>query len=145
MPIACVGLGCACRRCSCDAFISIFAAEKCKMVEMSCEEHDQYAASSQFVTHLTGRMLSKVHTRQYYLPVCTRESQPPLRCVTLRRAPLNAHALRHCTRQADRPVCLFATSPQRACGLCLRFVFALCASSCNSSRRLSTPKGSRVS
>ena len=49
------------------------------MVEMSCEEHDQYAASSQFVTHLTGRMLSKVHTRQYYLPVCTRESQPPLR------------------------------------------------------------------
>jgi hypothetical protein len=92
------------------------------MVEMSCEEHDQYAASSQFVTHLTGRMLSKVHTRQYYLPVCTRESQPPLRCATLRRASLNAHALRHCTRQADRPVCLFATSPQRACGLCLRFV-----------------------
>ena len=27
------------------------------MIEMSCELHDQYAASSQFITHLTGRIL----------------------------------------------------------------------------------------
>ena len=27
------------------------------MIEMSCEQHDQYAANSQFITHLTGRIL----------------------------------------------------------------------------------------
>jgi prephenate dehydrogenase len=27
------------------------------MIEMSCEQHDQYAANSQFITHLTGRVL----------------------------------------------------------------------------------------
>jgi len=27
------------------------------MIEMSCELHDQYAANSQFITHLTGRIL----------------------------------------------------------------------------------------
>ena len=30
------------------------------MVSMDCEEHDRFAAGSQFVTHLTGRMLSKL-------------------------------------------------------------------------------------
>jgi prephenate dehydrogenase len=29
------------------------------MIEMSCEQHDEYAASSQFITHLTGRILGK--------------------------------------------------------------------------------------
>ena len=27
------------------------------MIEMSCEQHDEYAADSQFITHLTGRIL----------------------------------------------------------------------------------------
>jgi arogenate dehydrogenase (NADP+), plant len=27
------------------------------MIEMSCEKHDEYAANSQFITHLTGRIL----------------------------------------------------------------------------------------
>ena len=27
------------------------------MVEMSCEEHDRHAASTQFITHTVGRML----------------------------------------------------------------------------------------
>ena len=27
------------------------------MIEMTSEQHDQYAASSQFITHLTGRVL----------------------------------------------------------------------------------------
>ena len=27
------------------------------MIEMSCEQHDEYAANSQFITHLTGRIL----------------------------------------------------------------------------------------
>jgi prephenate dehydrogenase len=29
------------------------------MIEMSCEQHDEYAANSQFITHLTGRILDK--------------------------------------------------------------------------------------
>ncbi|CAA6665608.1 unnamed protein product [Spirodela intermedia] len=30
----------------------------CRMVEMSCEEHDRHAAGSQFITHTIGRILS---------------------------------------------------------------------------------------
>ena len=31
------------------------------MVNLSCEQHDELAAGSQFVTHLTGRLLSKLN------------------------------------------------------------------------------------
>lgn len=41
----------------CDAFVNFFAAEGCRMVEMTCEEHDRAAASTQFITHTVGRML----------------------------------------------------------------------------------------
>ena len=41
----------------CDALLAAFASEGCRMVEMSCEEHDRVAASSQFITHTVGRML----------------------------------------------------------------------------------------
>ena len=41
----------------CQKFLNIFEKERCKMIEMSCEQHDEYAASSQFITHLTGRIL----------------------------------------------------------------------------------------
>ena len=40
-----------------DRLLSVFADEGCRMVEMSCEEHDIQAASSQFITHTVGRML----------------------------------------------------------------------------------------
>eukprot|EP00276_Gloeochaete_wittrockiana_P015131 CAMPEP_0184341064 /NCGR_PEP_ID=MMETSP1089-20130417/9699_1 /TAXON_ID=38269 ORGANISM="Gloeochaete wittrockiana, Strain SAG46.84" /NCGR_SAMPLE_ID=MMETSP1089 /ASSEMBLY_ACC=CAM_ASM_000445 /LENGTH=256 /DNA_ID=CAMNT_0026669177 /DNA_START=126 /DNA_END=892 /DNA_ORIENTATION=+ len=45
----------------CDAFLRIFEGEGCKMVPMTCEEHDRFAASSQFITHTVGRMLSQLH------------------------------------------------------------------------------------
>jgi arogenate dehydrogenase (NADP+) len=35
-------------------------AEGCRMVEMTCEEHDKLAASSQFITHTVGRMLGRM-------------------------------------------------------------------------------------
>ncbi|KAK3219275.1 hypothetical protein Dsin_013245 [Dipteronia sinensis] len=40
-------------------FLDIFANEGCRMVEMSCAEHDRYAAGSQFVTHTMGRVLER--------------------------------------------------------------------------------------
>ncbi|KAH1066555.1 hypothetical protein J1N35_031542 [Gossypium stocksii] len=43
----------------CDKFLDIFEKEGCRMVEMSCMEHDKYAAGSQFVTHTMGRVLEK--------------------------------------------------------------------------------------
>jgi prephenate dehydrogenase len=43
----------------CERFLSIWEAERCKMIEMSCEQHDEYAANSQFITHLTGRILGQ--------------------------------------------------------------------------------------
>ncbi|GLJ46136.1 hypothetical protein SUGI_0971940 [Cryptomeria japonica] len=42
----------------CNDFLSIFESEGCKMVEMSCTEHDRYAAETQFLTHTVGRILS---------------------------------------------------------------------------------------
>lgn len=44
----------------CDLFLDIFSKEGCRMVEMSCAEHDWHAAGSQFITHTTGRFLEKL-------------------------------------------------------------------------------------
>lgn len=46
-----------CRVERCASLLGIFEAAGCRMVEMSCEEHDRQAASSQFITHTVGRML----------------------------------------------------------------------------------------
>ena len=45
------------RKSRCEQLLQLFEAEGCRMVEMSCEEHDRQAASSQFITHTVGRML----------------------------------------------------------------------------------------
>ncbi|KAK7387485.1 hypothetical protein VNO78_28329 [Psophocarpus tetragonolobus] len=44
----------------CSSFVQIFACEGCKMVQMSCEEHDKAAAKSQFITHTIGRTLGEM-------------------------------------------------------------------------------------
>lgn len=44
----------------CAAFLRAFEMEGCRMVEMTCEEHDKLAASSQFITHTVGRMLGRM-------------------------------------------------------------------------------------
>ncbi len=41
-----------------ENFLEFFRAEGCNMVEMSCEEHDEIAANTQFITHTVGRMLA---------------------------------------------------------------------------------------
>ncbi|KAF3679671.1 Arogenate dehydrogenase 1, chloroplastic [Capsicum annuum] len=43
-----------------DRFLDIFEKEGCRMVEMTCAEHDRYAAGSQFITHTIGRVLEKL-------------------------------------------------------------------------------------
>lgn len=45
----------------CEQFLNIFQDEGCRMVEMTCEEHDRYAAESQFVTHTIARILSNMN------------------------------------------------------------------------------------
>lgn len=45
---------------ACERFLSLFESAGCRMVEMSCTQHDVYAANSQFLTHLVGRMLGGV-------------------------------------------------------------------------------------
>jgi arogenate dehydrogenase (NADP+), plant len=40
-----------------ERFLSIWEEEGCRMVPMSCSAHDTYAANSQFITHLVGRVL----------------------------------------------------------------------------------------
>ncbi|XP_071929872.1 arogenate dehydrogenase 1, chloroplastic isoform X1 [Coffea arabica] len=49
----------------CSGFLHIFASELiiaqgCKMLEMTCEEHDKLAAKSQFLTHTIGRVLAEM-------------------------------------------------------------------------------------
>ncbi|XP_031097981.1 arogenate dehydrogenase 2, chloroplastic-like [Ipomoea triloba] len=43
-----------------ESFLDIFDKEGCRMVEMSCAEHDKHAAGSQFMTHTVGRVLEKL-------------------------------------------------------------------------------------
>eukprot|EP00934_Nitzschia_sp_Nitz4_P006179 Nitzschia sp. Nitz4//scaffold55_size114948//71815//73068//NITZ4_003908-RA/size114948-processed-gene-0.72-mRNA-1//-1//CDS//3329554551//6169//frame0 len=40
-----------------ERFLSIWEEEGCHMVPMSAKDHDEYAANSQFITHLMGRIL----------------------------------------------------------------------------------------
>lgn len=40
-----------------ERFLSIWEEEGCRMVPLSCKEHDAYSANSQFITHLVGRVL----------------------------------------------------------------------------------------
>ncbi|KAI3495985.1 hypothetical protein L1887_38333 [Cichorium endivia] len=44
----------------CEKFLDSFAREGCIMKEMTCAEHDQHAAESQFITHTVGRILEKL-------------------------------------------------------------------------------------
>jgi len=40
-----------------ERFLSIWEEEGCRMVALSCADHDAYGANSQFITHLMGRIL----------------------------------------------------------------------------------------
>lgn len=54
----------------CEAFLDIWRAERCTMVPMSCQDHDEYAAATQFITHTTGRMLAELNVES--TPINTR-------------------------------------------------------------------------
>ena len=47
----------------CNNFLSFFEKKGCRMKEISCEEHDKYSANSQFITHLTGRILANLNIK----------------------------------------------------------------------------------
>lgn len=72
-----VGKGARAERCY--RFLNIFAKEGCRMVEMSCAEHDRHAAESQFITHTVGRMLAKLNLES--TPINTKGYETLLRIV----------------------------------------------------------------
>lgn len=45
-------------------FVDFFKREGCRMVEMTCEEHDKAAASTQFITHSVGRTLGAMNLKR---------------------------------------------------------------------------------
>ncbi|CAL5198700.1 unnamed protein product [Lathyrus oleraceus] len=56
----------------CEKFLDMFGREGCRMVEMSCDDHDRYTSKSQFITHTIGRVLdilmlesSPINTKGY--------------------------------------------------------------------------------
>jgi len=53
-----------------ESFVKFFADQGCRMVEMTCEEHDMQAASTQFVTHTVGRVLGAMNLES--TPINTR-------------------------------------------------------------------------
>jgi prephenate dehydrogenase len=44
-------------------FLQIFEKERCNMIEMEAELHDQYALEPEFLTQFTGRILAEQHLR----------------------------------------------------------------------------------
>ena len=80
------------------------------MVEMSCEEHDQLAASTQFITHTVGRMLGAMQARRGGPgPYAPAHPWPPAR-LPLRRQTRAAAAWPAARRPA---ACLTHTPPPR--------------------------------
>lgn len=47
----------------CEEFLKWWADQGCRMVDMTCELHDECAAGSQFLTHFTGRVLGHLGMR----------------------------------------------------------------------------------
>ncbi|XP_073305340.1 arogenate dehydrogenase 1, chloroplastic-like isoform X3 [Primulina huaijiensis] len=68
----------------CSSFLQIFASEGCKMMEMTCEEHDKSAARTQFVTHFIGRLLGQMDIER--TPIDTLGFQKLVEVVVLRNA-----------------------------------------------------------
>eukprot|EP00416_Gambierdiscus_australes_P009897 CAMPEP_0171122878 /NCGR_PEP_ID=MMETSP0766_2-20121228/105955_1 /TAXON_ID=439317 /ORGANISM="Gambierdiscus australes, Strain CAWD 149" /LENGTH=158 /DNA_ID=CAMNT_0011585733 /DNA_START=19 /DNA_END=495 /DNA_ORIENTATION=+ len=47
----------------CEEFLNWWGEQGCRMIDMTCELHDECAAGSQFVTHFTGRVLDRLGLR----------------------------------------------------------------------------------
>lgn len=62
-----------------ERFLSIWEEEGCRMVPLSCRDHDAYAANSQFITHLVGRVLGSQGLAQ--TPIDTSGFQSVLKLV----------------------------------------------------------------
>jgi len=62
-----------------ERYLSIWEEEGCRMVPMSCANHDAYAASSQFITHLVGRILGMLDLRP--TPIDTKGFESVLKLV----------------------------------------------------------------
>lgn len=43
-----------------DAFIQFFEEQGCRLIEMTCEDHDRLTAGTQFLTHTVGRILGEM-------------------------------------------------------------------------------------
>ena len=62
-----------------ERFLSIWEEEGCDMTPLSCQDHDAYAANSQFITHLMGRILGAQGL--VATPIDTRGFQSVLRLI----------------------------------------------------------------
>lgn len=45
----------------CNIILDFFKNKECKVLELNVDEHDKLAANSQFITHLTGRILNELN------------------------------------------------------------------------------------
>ena len=64
-----------------ERFLSIWEEEGCRMVQLTCRDHDAYAANSQFITHLMGRILGANDLGLTSTPIDTRGFQSVMKLV----------------------------------------------------------------
>ena len=62
-----------------ERFLSIWEEEGCRMVPLSCQAHDEFAANSQFITHLMGRILGQQGLRK--TPIDTKGFESVLKLI----------------------------------------------------------------
>lgn len=68
----------------CSDFLQIFASEGCRMLQMSCEEHDKLAAKSQFITHTIGRTLAEMDVKSTPIDIKGFQTLVQLKDTTIR-------------------------------------------------------------
>ena len=92
--------------CACHRPRQFFEREGCRMVEMTCEQHDELAASTQFITHTVGRMLGAMQARvprRLRARSQPRVLQPPGHAAASRAQQHGALFCRACRADPPRP------------------------------------------
>lgn len=65
-----------------ERFLSIWEEEGCRMIPLSCKDHDSHAANSQFVTHLMGRILDSSQMELKKTPIDTKGFESVLKLIS---------------------------------------------------------------
>lgn len=75
----------------CKLFLDIWVNEGCKMTPMTCSRHDTYAASTQFLTHTTGKQIAAHFQKIHYNVTVSPNTRLAYRIVSVDSKPYVLH------------------------------------------------------